>query len=116
MSAEGKRLPEGGFFFSIWGISVLGIAGRRHQTKRAFKKALGMGKGMAKSLILIILLIGLILAYIPPESIASFVGSHNIFVSTIGSALFGTITLIPAFIACFLDMANTSFPVLPTLK
>jgi uncharacterized membrane protein YraQ (UPF0718 family) len=91
------------FTIAMWVITliflIISFIKNKSETKGAFKKALGMGKGMAKSLIFVILLIGLILAYIPPESIASFVASQNLFVSTVGSALFGTITLIPAFIA-----------------
>ncbi|MDD4083894.1 MAG: permease, partial [Sphaerochaetaceae bacterium] len=41
----------------------------------------------------------LILAVIPPATIAGYVASKNEFLATIVSAFFGTITLIPAFIA-----------------
>lgn len=109
------------FTIAMWVITliflIISFKKNKVETKRAFKKAIGMGRGMAKSLILIILLIGLILAYIPPESIASFVGSQNIFVSTIGSALFGTITLIPAFIAFPLvgTLVNASVSIVPAV-
>lgn len=61
--------------------------------------ALGMGKGMLISILSIIFLIGLLLTILPPESIAEFVGKQSLLLATVISAAFGTITLIPAFIA-----------------
>jgi len=65
----------------------------------ALKMATGLGKSMLVSILSIIFLIGLILAVVPPTDIAGYVASKNEFLATIVSALFGTITLIPAFIA-----------------
>lgn len=69
------------------------------KTLKALKMAFGMGKGMLGSILSIIFLIGLILTILPPENIAKFVGSQSLFIATVGSAVFGTVTLIPAFIA-----------------
>lgn len=71
----------------------------KKKTKQAFKIAFGMGKGMLASILSIIFLIGLILTILPPESIAELVGKQSLVLATIVSAAFGTITLIPAFIA-----------------
>jgi len=71
----------------------------RHRTKRALKMAFGMGKGMLSSILSIIFLIGLVLSILPPEDIAAFISGQPLFLSTVVSAAFGTITLIPAFIA-----------------
>jgi uncharacterized membrane protein YraQ (UPF0718 family) len=71
----------------------------RERTLRALKAALGMGRGLAGSILSIIFLIGLILTVLPPERIADFAGRQSEFVATVASATFGTITLIPAFIA-----------------
>lgn len=71
----------------------------KNKTKQSLKIAFGMGKGMMSSILAIIFLIGLILTFIPPESIATYVGKQSTIVSTFICALFGTITLIPAFIA-----------------
>jgi uncharacterized membrane protein YraQ (UPF0718 family) len=54
---------------------------------------------MVGQIIGILLLIGLILTFIPPEVIKSTLGESNTFISTIVSALAGSITLIPAFVA-----------------
>jgi len=54
---------------------------------------------MAISIFSIIFAIGLILTLLPPADIASFVEKQSTAIATIASALLGTITLIPAFIA-----------------
>ncbi|MDO5724804.1 MAG: permease [Tissierellia bacterium] len=69
------------------------------KTKDALKMAFGLGKGMVLNILVIIFIIGIILTVLPPESIAQTVSQHSVFISTIGAALFGTITLVPAFIA-----------------
>ena len=61
--------------------------------------AFGVGKGMLLSIFSIIFAIGLILTILPPGDIAAYVGNHFVFVSTVVAAFFGTITLVPAFIA-----------------
>ena len=71
----------------------------KKKTKQALKMAFGMGKGMLGSILSVIFLIGLILTLLPPENIAQFVSKQNILLATVISAAFGTITLIPAFIA-----------------
>lgn len=71
----------------------------KKKTKQALKMAFGMGKGMLGSILSIIFLIGLILTVLPPENIAEFVGKQSLLSATVISAAFGTITLIPAFIA-----------------
>ncbi len=58
-----------------------------------------MGRGMLSSMLSIIFLIGLILTILPPEHIAGFVGRQSLLLATVVAAAFGTITLIPAFIA-----------------
>jgi uncharacterized membrane protein YraQ (UPF0718 family) len=69
------------------------------KTKKALKAALGMGRGMLGGILSIIFLIGLILTILPPERIAEFVGGQPVIWATVLSAAFGSITLIPAFIA-----------------
>lgn len=69
------------------------------KTKRSLKMALGMGKGMVISILSIIFMIGLILTVLPPDMIAEYVGKQSVLLATLVSAAFGTITLVPAFIA-----------------
>lgn len=71
----------------------------RTRTGQSLKAAFAMGKGMMGSILSIVFLIGLILAVLPPERIAEFIGHQSLLWATVISAAFGTITLIPAFIA-----------------
>ena len=91
------------FTLAIWAgtLIFLGIslAKDRVKTKKALKMALGMGKAMAVSILSIVFAIGLILTLLPPADIAAFLSTQPVLLATIGGALLGTITLVPAFIA-----------------
>ena len=78
---------------------VISLVKNKDKTMRALKMALGMGRGMVGSIISIIFGIGLILTILPPNEIAYYVSKQSTLLSTIVAASFGTITLIPAFIA-----------------
>lgn len=71
----------------------------KQKTGRALKMAFNMGMKMAASIFSIVLAIGLILTILPPADIATFVSRQSVLLATIVAALFGTITLVPAFIA-----------------
>lgn len=98
------------FTIAIWVITavllVVSFVKDKSKTREALKKAFFMGRGMALSIFAVIFAIGLILAILPPEQIAEIIGKQNVLVATIAAAAFGTITLIPAFIA---------FPLIGTL-
>lgn len=98
------------FTIAIWVITavllVVSFVKDKSKTREALKKAFFMGRGMALSIFAVIFAIGLILAILPPEQIAAIIGKQNVLVATIAAAAFGTITLIPAFIA---------FPLIGTL-
>lgn len=98
------------FTLAIWvgTLIFLGISITKDKvkTKQALKMALGMGKGMVVSILSIIFAIGLILTLIPPTEVATFLGTQSVLLATIGGALLGTVTLVPAFIA---------FPLVDTL-
>jgi len=109
------------FTLAMWlGTAILLIVSfikDKKKTKQALKMAFGMGKGMLGSILSIIFLIGLILTVLPPESIADFVGNQSLVTATIASAAFGTITLIPAFIAFPLvgTLVNAGVSVVPAV-
>ena len=91
------------FTIGIWigTLIFLGVsfAKNKGKTNQALKMAFNMGKGMAISIFSIIFSFFLILTLLPPADIASFVEKQSTAIATIASALLGTITLIPAFIA-----------------
>lgn len=91
------------FTLAIWigTLLFLGVsfAKDKTKTKQAFKMAVAIGKGMIASIFSIIFAIGLILTLLPPVEIANYVSRQSVLLATIVAALFGTITLVPAFIA-----------------
>lgn len=93
------------------------FAKNKVKTKQALKMAFGMGKGMLASILSIIFAIGLILTIVPPAGIAKFLGEQSVLLATVGGALLGTITLVPAFIAFPLvgTLVNAGVSVVPVV-
>ena len=91
------------FTASLWGITgaafIASLVKDKQKTFNSIKKARGMMKNMIGEIVGILFLIGLILTFIPPEVIKNVLGESNLFISTVISALVGSITLIPAFVA-----------------
>ena len=80
-------------------LTVLSLIKNKKKTFAAMKKSTGMMGNMMAQIVGIIFIIGLILTFIPPETIKSVMGSSQTFLSTIVGAIAGSITLIPAFVA-----------------
>ena len=80
-------------------LTVISLIKDKKKTFEAMKKSKGMMGNMLSDIIAIVFLIGLVLTFIPPETIKTVLGSTEILMSTIVSALVGSITLIPAFVA-----------------
>lgn len=80
-------------------LTVASIVKDKKKTVDSMKQAQGMMKSMVGEIIAIIFLIGLMLTFIPPDSIKTALSSSNNFVATTVSAMVGSITLIPAFVA-----------------
>jgi len=91
------------FTMAIWilaiVLTIISLIKDKKKTFAAMKKSKGMMGNMLGEIVAIVFLIGLILTFIPPETIKSVLGSANTYVSTVVSALVGSITLIPAFVA-----------------
>ncbi len=91
------------FTIFLWiitgGALVISLTKNRRRTLNAMKIARGMMGNMIGEIAAILFLIGLILTFIPPETIKSVLGQSDQFISTIVSAVVGSITLIPAFVA-----------------
>ncbi len=88
----------------LWGIAVIALIistiKDKERTFNAMKMAKGMMKNMIGQIIAILLFIGLILTFIPPETIKDVMGGDsNLMIATVIAALVGSITLIPAFVA-----------------
>ncbi|MFA6941193.1 MAG: permease [Clostridiaceae bacterium] len=91
------------FTISLWIITIIWFAVSifkdKKKTFNSIKMSSGMMRNMIGEIIGILFLIGLILTFIPPETIKKYLGQSNIFLSTVISAFLGSITLIPAFVA-----------------
>ena len=91
------------FTIIFWVIAivlfVVSLVKSKEKTFAAMKKSKRMMGGMLGEIVAIIFLIGLVLTFIPPETIKTVLGSSNTIVSTFISAAVGSITLIPAFVA-----------------
>ena len=80
-------------------LTIISLIKDKKKTFAAMNKSKGLMGNMLGEIVAIVFLIGLILTFIPPETIKSVLGSANTYVSTVVSALVGSITLIPAFVA-----------------
>lgn len=80
-------------------LTILSLIKNKKKTFAAMKRSTGMMGNMMVQIVAIIFLIGLLLTFIPPETIKSVMGSSKTFLSTIIGAVAGGITLIPAFVA-----------------
>lgn len=107
------------FTLSFWGLSIVltGVSFKKNKGKtiEAMKKSKGMMGNMLGEIIAIIFMIGLVLTFIPPESIKAVLGSDNTVMATIIAALAGSVTLIPAFVAfplvgSFVDVGASIVP------
>ena len=96
-------------------LTAVSILKDKKKTVAAMKKSKGMMGNMLGDIVAIIFIIGLILTLIPPESIKTVLGSSNTYLATIISAVAGSITLIPAFVAfplvgSFVDVGASIVP------
>lgn len=88
------------FLWAVTGTAfIVSVIKDKNKTLNSMKMARGMMKSMIGEIIGILLLIGLMLTFIPPETIKNVMGKTNVLISTIASAAVGSITLIPAFVA-----------------
>jgi len=89
----------------------------KKRTINSIKMSSGMMRNMIGEIISILFLIGLLLTFIPPDTIKQYMGNSNAFISTIVSAFLGSITLIPAFVAFPLvgSLVNAGASIVPVV-
>ena len=91
------------FTLGFWAVALLltaiSLAKNKQKTFSAVKKSKGMMGSMLSQIVAIIFLIGLVLTFVPPETIRAYLGSSNTAIATLTAAGAGSITLIPAFVA-----------------
>jgi len=91
------------FTIMLWVITIIwfivSMKKDKNRTLNSIKMSRGMMKNSGSDIIGILFLIGLVLTFIPPETIQQYMGESSSLLSTIISAIVGSITLIPAFVA-----------------
>ena len=91
------------FTILFWIIAVIlfvfSLVKSKETTVDAMKKSRRMMGSMIGEIVAIIFMIGLVLTFIPPETIKTVLGTSSTFISSFFSALVGSVTLIPAFVA-----------------
>lgn len=106
----------------LWIITVIWFIGSiikdKNKTLNSVKMSRGMMGNMVGEIIGILFLIGLILTFIPPETIKQYLGQSNVVISTIISAFVGSVTLIPAFVAFPLvgSLVNVGASIVPIVS
>ena len=91
------------FTILFWVIAVIlfvfSLVKSKETTVDAMKKSRRMMGSMFGEIDAIIFMIGLVLTFIPPETIKTVLGTSSTYISSFFSALVGSVTLIPAFVA-----------------
>jgi len=107
------------FTISLWIITlswfIVSIIKDKKKTIDSIKMSSGLMRNMIGEIIGILFLIGLLLTFIPPDTIKQYLGGSNMFISTVVAAFVGTITLIPAFVAFPLvgSLVNAGASIIP---
>lgn len=87
----------------------------KERTLGSMQMARGMMKSMMGQIIAILFLIGLLLTFMPPQTIIRYMGETHIVLASVVAAVVGAITLIPAFVAfplvgSFVDVGASIVP------
>ena len=78
---------------------IISLIRSKKRSLKAVKMALKMGKSMVWELLSLLGLIALILAFLPQERIASFLGETRGMLASLNGAVIGSITILPGVIA-----------------
>lgn len=88
-----------GFWVVTVALSALALKRDPKKTFAAMKRSRKMMGAMLGEIVAILFLLGLVLTFLPPPLIQSVLGSARPLLATVVSAVVGSITLIPAFVA-----------------
>ncbi|NLY53921.1 MAG: permease [Firmicutes bacterium] len=109
------------FTLSLWVIALIALlfflAKDRKRTLGSMQMTKGMMGGLLGELTGILFLIGLILTFVPPETIKAGLGQSNVVLASILAAVAGSVTLIPAFVAFPLvgSLVNVGASIVPAV-
>jgi uncharacterized membrane protein YraQ (UPF0718 family) len=87
------------FWVLAVGLMAFSLIKGKDKTVKAMKRSKAMMGSMMGQIVAIIFLIGLVLAFVPTETIRTVLGGDTPLRSTLLGAAIGSVTLIPAFVA-----------------
>lgn len=88
------------YLYIATGLAVLiSFSANREKTLKAFKIALERLVNILPAFLSMLILVSIVLFLVPDKIISSYLGSNNIFTGVFFASLFGSITLMPGFIA-----------------
>ncbi len=80
-------------------MAVLSFRADREKTRQAFKVSVRSLAKVGPTMLGIVGIVGLLLAFVPPHWISTYLGEKAGFAGTIAAAVIGAITLIPGLVA-----------------
>jgi len=88
------------YLYIITGLAVLiSLISSREKTLKAVKIAARRFVNILPAFLIMLVLISIVLFLVPDKVIANYLGSNNKFLGVLFASLFGSITLMPGFIA-----------------
>ena len=88
------------YLYIATGLAVLiSFSVNREKTLKAFKIALKRFVNILPAFLSMLILVSIVLFLVPDKVISIYLGSNNIFIGVFFASLFGSITLMPGFIA-----------------
>ncbi len=88
------------YLYIITGLAVLiSLISNREKTLKAVKIAARRFVNILPAFLIMLVLISIVLFLVPDKVIANYLGSNNKFLGVLFASLFGSITLMPGFIA-----------------
>lgn len=80
-------------------LLLLSFLKDQKKTKLALRKSFKAFENILPEFLVVILLVGMMLAFLEPETISSFIGEKSGYLGVLLTAILGAITLIPGFVA-----------------
>ncbi len=88
------------YLYAVAGLAVvISLIASRRKTLKAIKIAARRFVRILPAFLIMLILVSVVLFLVPDEVIANYLGSDNKFIAVLSASLFGSITLMPGFIA-----------------
>ena len=93
-------MKEAYFLYAIAGLALLiSLIINRRKTLRALEIAVKRFASILPHFLIMLILVSIVLFLVPDRVIANYLGSNNKFIGVLFASFFGSITLMPGFIA-----------------